>query len=184
MTAGVQGTNMEKGWTAGFVVGVLCWTAGVVGPAPATEAVESTEVVRWNTLVGSGRALPSDGFTGIFPAIAAITPASDNPPDNAGPATGATDTAIPAESAAKDNSKAQSKERYKLALFILVVGLTVFWLGIALITCRRWLQRVRREAGLGRKSPPTEYIDAWSQYRLNDLDDLPDETDTSGEPPG
>ena len=67
----------------------------------------------------------------------------------------------------------------KLNLLLIVsIGVIVtFFLAILLLTILRQGRFFRQRLGLGRKSKPTKYIDAWSKYRLdNDSDnDEPDE---------
>jgi len=58
--------------------------------------------------------------------------------------------------------------QYKLTLLVIIVGIISLFMVILLITIIRIGRYRHRRLGLGRKSPPTEYIDAWSRYRLKD----------------
>ena len=62
------------------------------------------------------------------------------------------------------------RRQYKLTLLVIIVGVISLFMVILLITIIRIGRFRRRRLGLGRKSPPTEYIDAWSHYRLEDDD--------------
>lgn len=61
-------------------------------------------------------------------------------------------------------------ERYKAALWLVIMVLSVFVVGITLMTLQRMIRRQKQKAGLGQKTPPTDYVDAWKQYRLREED--------------
>lgn len=61
-------------------------------------------------------------------------------------------------------------ERYKAALWLVIMVLSVFVVGITLMTLQRMIRRQKQKAGLGQKTPPTEYVDSWKLYRLKDED--------------
>jgi Na+-transporting methylmalonyl-CoA/oxaloacetate decarboxylase gamma subunit len=70
-----------------------------------------------------------------------------------------------------DETKKQRElkhRQYKLTLLVIIVGVIGLFMVILLITIIRIGRFRHRRLGLGRKSPPTEYIDAWSHYRLED----------------
>ena len=81
------------------------------------------------------------------------------------------DTETPAGTAESDETQKQRElkhRQYKLTLLIIIVGVISLFMVILLITIIRIGRFRHRRLGLGRKSPPTEYIDAWSHYRLED----------------
>jgi len=59
---------------------------------------------------------------------------------------------------------------FKLFPAVLVVIVAVFFLVVILVTVTRLWRSYRKRAGIGQKAEPTEYIDAWSRYRLKDED--------------
>lgn len=85
------------------------------------------------------------------------------------------DQETPAGVAEADETKTQTKKQremkhrqYKLTLLVIIVGIIGLFMVILSITIIRIGRYRHRRLGLGRKSPPTEYIDAWSRYRLKD----------------
>ena len=76
------------------------------------------------------------------------------------------------------------KRKLKLMLFTSIAVILGFFLVVLLISLKRMGSYYRRLVFIRRKSKPTEYVDAWSNYRLKEnwQDDLPDEfkkTDTN-----
>ena len=85
------------------------------------------------------------------------------------------DQETPADVVEADETQKQTKtqreikhRQYKLTLLVIIVGIIGLFMVILLITIIRIGRYRHRRLGLGRKSPPTEYIDAWSRYRLED----------------
>ena len=85
------------------------------------------------------------------------------------------DQETPADMVEADETQKQTKtqremkhRQYKLTLLVIIVGIIGLFMVILLITIIRIGRYRHRRLGLGRKSPPTEYIDAWSHYRLKD----------------
>ncbi len=81
------------------------------------------------------------------------------------------DTETPAGTAEADETQKQREmkhRQYKLTLLVIIVGIVSLFMVILLITIIRIGRYRHRRLGLGQKSPPTEYIDAWSRYRLKD----------------
>ena len=81
------------------------------------------------------------------------------------------DQETPAGVAEADETQKQRElkhRQYKLTLLVIIVGVISLFMVILLITIIRIGRFRHRRLGLGRKSPPTEYIDAWSRYRLKD----------------
>ena len=72
------------------------------------------------------------------------------------------------EAAETLKQKELKHRQYKLTLLVIIVGIIGLFMVILLITIIRIGRYRHRRLGLGRKSPPTEYIDAWSRYRLKD----------------
>ena len=68
----------------------------------------------------------------------------------------------------KQKQREMKYRQYKLTLLVIIVGVISLFMVILLITIIRIGRFRHRRLGLGRKSPPTEYIDAWSRYRLKD----------------
>ena len=66
------------------------------------------------------------------------------------------------------------KRRWYAALAVLAVGTAAIFLSMFLLALLRASRRYRRRL-LGEKAKPTEYVDAWSQYRLKEDYDEPDE---------
>jgi len=58
--------------------------------------------------------------------------------------------------------------QYKLILLLMIVGIIILFLAVLLITIIRIGRYRRRRLKLGQKGVPTEYVDSWSRYRLND----------------
>jgi hypothetical protein len=58
------------------------------------------------------------------------------------------------------------RERLKLALFICISFLTALFFMVLIISVIRMGRLQRRRLQIGKKSEPTEYVDAWSRYRL------------------
>jgi hypothetical protein len=74
------------------------------------------------------------------------------------------------------NEKEKEKKRFRFllgVLFVFIVALFAMLLVISLLRASRF-QKQRLQ--IGKKSEPTDYVDAWSQYRL-------DEEDIDSEPP-
>ena len=68
------------------------------------------------------------------------------------------------------------RRRYRFMLLTIILLMAGFFIAVLLISIVRIGRYRRLRVGLGQKSPPTEYIDAWSQHRLKD-----DQEDTSRE---
>jgi len=77
-------------------------------------------------------------------------------------------TADAAEADEAQKQREMKHRQYKLTLLVIIVGIIGLFTVILLITIIRIGRYRHRQLGLGRKSPPTEYIDAWSRYRLKD----------------
>ena len=60
------------------------------------------------------------------------------------------------------------RKRFKLGLAVLFVAVASLFVMLLLISLIRLSRFQRRRLGLGKRLPRTEYIDAWSQYRLKD----------------
>ena len=62
----------------------------------------------------------------------------------------------------------------KLFLASLIGILAALFFVVLLVAVIRGLRAYRKRSGIGHKKEKTEYIDAWSQYRLDDddIDDL------------
>ena len=83
------------------------------------------------------------------------------------------DQETPAGVVETDETQTQAQRKlkhrqYKLTLLIIIIGVVSLFMVILLITIIRIGRYRHRRLGLGQKSPPTEYIDAWSRYRLKD----------------
>ena len=66
------------------------------------------------------------------------------------------------------------KKRWYAALAVLAVGTSAIFLSMLLLALLRASRRYRRRL-LGKKAEPTEYVDAWGQYRLKEDYDESDE---------
>lgn len=64
----------------------------------------------------------------------------------------------------------QEKKELRLMLLAAIIVLSLFFLGAILITLLRIGRRYRRRLQLDKPDGPTEYVDAWSQYRLKEDD--------------
>ena len=107
-------------------------------------------------LMGLSASLPT-AFTAADTLSATAVSSSNEPTDP---------QAQLADRPASDDPQKEVK-RYKIALLVLAVALFVlFWFMLILALVR--MGRFHRRRMLGKKSEPTEYVDAWSQYRLND----------------
>ena len=69
------------------------------------------------------------------------------------------------------------QKRWYAALAVLAVGIAAIFLSMLLLALLRASRRYRKRL-LGTKAGPTEYVDAWSQYRLKDDYDDPDEEES------
>jgi hypothetical protein len=65
----------------------------------------------------------------------------------------------------------QEKKELRLMLVTSIIILSLFFLGVLLISLLRIGRRYRRRVQLGKPDGPTEYVDAWSQYRLKEDED-------------
>ena len=87
-----------------------------------------------------------------------------------------TTTTITSDETVQSDQKSQNGElsqeterkRFKLGLAVLFVAVASLFVMLLLISLIRLSRFNRRRLGLGKRSPRTEYIDAWSQYRLKD----------------
>ncbi|MBN1437288.1 MAG: hypothetical protein JW936_09445 [Sedimentisphaerales bacterium] len=79
----------------------------------------------------------------------------------------------------EDASMEEKRGRYKLALMVMLFGIAGLFLMFFLVTLLRISRFHRRRLGLGAKREKTQYIDAWSKYRIKDgmLDDDKGEDD-------
>ena len=68
------------------------------------------------------------------------------------------------------------QKKLKLLIIVSIVVVVVFFLAIFLLTIFRQGRFYRHRLGLDQKSKPTEYVDLWSKYRLDDEPD-PDNSD-------
>ena len=69
-----------------------------------------------------------------------------------------------------DASSPTEQELHKYKLFLILLGISIIGLfGIMLFIHYFRARRYRfRKLKIGQKAEPTEYIDAWSQHRIND----------------
>ncbi len=109
-----------------------------------------------NTFATEGPAPSEDSTSDIQPVIS-----QEKSPDQETPAS-------VAEADETQKQRELKHRQYKLTLLVIIVGVISLFMVILLITIIRIGRFRRRRLGLGRKSPPTEYIDAWSHYRLED----------------
>jgi len=58
--------------------------------------------------------------------------------------------------------------QYKLILLFMIAGIIILFLAVLLITIIRIGRYRRRRLKLGQKGVPTEYVDAWSRYRIKE----------------
>jgi hypothetical protein len=65
----------------------------------------------------------------------------------------------------------QEKKKLNVMLWASVIILTIFFFGLVLITFIRMGRHYRKRVTGDKKTEPTEYVDAWSQYRLKDDND-------------
>ena len=65
------------------------------------------------------------------------------------------------------------RKRFSIALTAAAVILGGVFLFVILLSLTRFNRAIRRLLGIGKKEKPTEYIDAWSQYRLDEEADQP-----------
>ena len=75
------------------------------------------------------------------------------------------------EDAKVDDSGDPEQKQFKLALLVTIVVVIVFFVAILLLAIVRIARHRHNRLRLGQKNPPTEYIDAWSQHKI-DEDDL------------
>ena len=68
----------------------------------------------------------------------------------------------------KKSPQQQEKDRMKLGLVILFFGIAGLFIMLLLITVIRISRLRKKRLGIGKREKRTEYIDAWSQYRLKD----------------
>lgn len=109
-----------------------------------------------HTFATEGTASPEDSTRDIQPVIG-----REKSPD--------TETPADVAEAAETKKQRELKNRqYKLTLLVIIVGVISLFMVILLITIIRIGRFRHRRLGLGQKSPPTECIDAWSHYRLED----------------
>ena len=71
-------------------------------------------------------------------------------------------------------------EAFRLAVIVTIVVVVTLFAAILLLTIGRISQRCRHLMRLGKKAAPTEYVDAWSRYRLADDDDPAGRADKEG----
>lgn len=76
----------------------------------------------------------------------------------------------PPETAEADKGIEQEKKELRLMLMTSLIVLSLFFLGVLMITFLRIGRRYKRRIKLGQPDKPTEYVDAWSQYRLKEDD--------------
>ena len=83
---------------------------------------------------------------------------------------------IAAVSADSDERQAQppggmeelERRQYKLTLLVIIVAVAGIFVAVLLLSLVRMGRARRRRLGLGQKSEPTKYADAWSMHRLKD----------------
>jgi len=94
-----------------------------------------------------------------------------------GPTVAATEEPFAQSDQADDEptEKQQLKAKaLRLALIVMIVVVITLFVVILLLTIVRIGRLRRRRTHFGEKAKPTEYIDAWSQYRLEDDSDQTD----------
>jgi len=71
-----------------------------------------------------------------------------------------------------EKTKDLQQDKKKLKLMIITGSLILggFFLAVILISALRFGRRYRRRIQPGQHDKPTEYVDAWSQYRLKEDD--------------
>ena len=86
-------------------------------------------------------------------------------------------TSIALETTAEDNRQTTrdstypqtpQQRQFRLAVVVTIVFVILLFLTILLLSLGRMGRSLRDRMRLGRKSPPTECVDAWSQHRLDD----------------
>ena len=73
---------------------------------------------------------------------------------------------------ADDEQERIERRKFKIAMSICIVAIVLFFLMILLLTILRHGRFYRQRIKLGKKNEPTEYVDAWSRYRLDEHDEL------------
>ena len=111
-----------------------------------------------HTFATDGPAPSDDSTRDVQPVIS-----QEKLPDQETPA-----DVVEADETQKQTQREIKHRQYKLTLLVIIVGIIGLFMVILLITIIRIGRYRHRRLGLGRKSPPTEYIDAWSRYRLED----------------
>ena len=86
------------------------------------------------------------------------------------PTTITSDKTVQSDQAGQNGELSQETERkrFRLGLAVLFVAVASLFVMLLLISLIRLSRFNRKRLGLGKRSPRTEYIDAWSQYRLKD----------------
>ncbi|KPK75851.1 MAG: hypothetical protein AMJ79_09380 [Phycisphaerae bacterium SM23_30] len=74
------------------------------------------------------------------------------------------------------------KRKLRLMITVGIVVLGGFFIAVVLISLLRMGRFYRQRALAGKKRPPTDYVDAWSQYRLKDgwENEITDDSPPSG----
>ena len=70
-----------------------------------------------------------------------------------------------------DEQDELERKKLKVILSISIVAIVLLFLGVLLLTILRQGRFYRQRVKLGKKNEPTEYVDAWSQYRLDEDDE-------------
>ncbi|MCF7956914.1 MAG: hypothetical protein K9M57_00560 [Phycisphaerae bacterium] len=68
------------------------------------------------------------------------------------------------------------RERYKVYIAATIAGIICFIVCLALLTVVRQWRFYRKRLGMGEKIAPTVCEDLWSQYRLKDQEEEPNDT--------
>jgi len=64
----------------------------------------------------------------------------------------------------------EEKKKLNAMLWASAIIITILFLGLALVTIIRMGRHYRQRVAGDKKPEPTEYVDAWSQYRLPEDD--------------
>ena|GEM_PF-3649417 len=76
-----------------------------------------------------------------------------------------------------DHASAPNPRQYRLYLVLTLIIIISLFVGLILLTVIRVTRRYRRLLYVGRKNEPTEYFDAWKNYRLEDDSEHSDDND-------
>ena len=104
------------------------------------------------------------------PAAADQTPSvADSPPAEVNPDQDVSSKEI-SPSADPADPKARQKRELRLMLTLAITVISALFFVVLIISIVRMGRHLRRRLKLHKKNYPTEYVDAWSQYRLKESD--------------